>query len=50
VGSVVNISGIKVTVVAAIHNDFYMMSSFTAKYFGPCIKGRRQTDKVPKER
>jgi len=50
VGFVVNISGIKVGVVAVIHNDFYVLSNFTAKYFGSCIKGRRQADKVPKER
>jgi hypothetical protein len=40
-GFVVNISGTKVKVVAAIHNDFYMMSSSTAEYFGSCIKARR---------
>ena len=50
VGFMVNISGIKMRVVAAIHNDFYMLSSFTANYFGSCIKGRRQADKVPKDR
>lgn len=50
VGFVVNISGIKVRVVAAIQNDIYMLSSFTANYFGSCKKGRLQADKVPKER
>jgi hypothetical protein len=50
VGFMVNMSGIKVRVVAAIHNDFYMLPSFTAYYFGSCIKGRLQADKMPKKR
>jgi len=50
VGFVVKISDIKVRLVAVIHNDFYVLSSFTAKYFGSCVKGRRRADKVPKER
>ena len=33
VGFVVNINGIKVRVVAMIHNDFCMLSSFTATCF-----------------
>ena len=48
-GFVVNISGIKVGPVAAIRNDFYVLSSFTAKYFGSRIKGRRQADKLTQE-
>jgi hypothetical protein len=48
-GFVVNISGVKVRVVAMIHNDFCTLSSFTATCFNSCIKVRRQADKLPKE-
>jgi hypothetical protein len=45
VGFVVNVSDIQVRVVAFSHNDFDMLSGFTATG----LKGRHQGDKVPKK-